>query len=43
MAVVTDVEWIRIALNFFRFLVPGEVRVFAMDRAAEARAWVAAV
>lgn len=42
MAVVTDVEWIRVALNAFRFLVPGEVRIFAMSEAAQARAWITA-
>jgi SpoIIAA-like len=42
VAVVTDVEWIRLAVNFFRFLVPGEARVFATAQAAEARRWIAA-
>lgn len=41
MAVVTDAEWIRVVLNVFRFLVPGEVRIFAMSEAAQARAWIA--
>jgi len=42
VAVVTDVEWIRLAANLFRFLFPGEVRVFAAGEAAEARRWIAA-
>ncbi len=42
VAVVTDVEWIRLAISVFRFLVPGEIRVFATNQAAEARRWIAA-
>jgi hypothetical protein len=49
MAVVTDVEWIRIVVNVFRYLFfpvflifPGAARVFAMREAAEARRWIAA-
>jgi SpoIIAA-like len=42
IAVVTDMEWIRVALNAFRFVVPGEVRVFAMNEAAQAHAWISA-
>jgi len=42
VAVVTDVDWIRVAMNFFRFLLPGEMRVFATSRASEARRWIAA-
>jgi hypothetical protein len=42
VAVVTDVEWIRHAVNIFRFLIPGEVRVFATDEAAVAREWITA-
>jgi hypothetical protein len=34
LAIVTDVEWIRMALNIFRFLVPGEIRLFATSDAA---------
>lgn len=40
VAVVTDTEWIRVAMNALRFLIPGEVRVFASGQAAEARAWI---
>lgn len=42
MAVVTDVDWIRLAMNAFGFLMPGELRVFPTGQAAEARAWIAA-
>ncbi len=42
VALVTDVDWIRLAANVFRFLVPGEVRVFATNQASEARSWIAA-
>jgi hypothetical protein len=42
MAVVTDVEWIHGAVTLFRFLLPGEMRVFGSADAAQARAWVSA-
>jgi hypothetical protein len=42
MAVVTDVDWIKLAINFFRFLVPGEIRIFPTREAAEARRWIVA-
>jgi hypothetical protein len=41
IAVVTDVDWIRLAINFFRFLVPGEIRMFPTSAAAEAQRWIA--
>ena len=41
LAIVTDVEWIRITVNIFRFVVPGEVRLFAVPEAAQARRWIA--
>lgn len=40
MAVVTDVEWIRLTMNAFRFLMPGQLKVFANGQSAEARAWI---
>ena len=42
VAVVTDVDWISHAVNFFRFLMPGEIRVFAVSEAAAAREWITA-
>ena len=41
VAVVTDVEWVRLAVNAFRFLVPGDVRIFGTTAAADARRWIA--
>ena len=41
MAVVTDEEWIRHAMRAFGFLLPGELRVFPLADAAQARAWIA--
>lgn len=41
MAVVTDVEWIRFAINAFRFLMLGRVRVFPTGEISKARAWIA--
>jgi SpoIIAA-like len=42
VAVVTDVDWVRFAVNAFRFLLPGEVRVFPTSAAGDARRWIAA-
>jgi SpoIIAA-like len=42
VAVVTDVDWIRLAISAFRFLVPGEIRIFPTSEASEARRWIAA-
>lgn len=42
IAVVTDIDWMRLAINAFRFLVPGETRIFPVSEAAEARRWIAA-
>lgn len=40
MAIVTETEWIKHALNAFRFLLPGQLRVFPITQTAEARAWI---
>jgi hypothetical protein len=42
VAVVTDVGWLRQAVNAFRFLMPGSVHVFPLGEAAEARRWITA-
>jgi hypothetical protein len=42
MAVVTDVNWIRHSILLFRFLMPGKLRVFSADEAAEAKEWIVA-
>ena len=42
VAGVTDVDWIKQATNFFRFLMPGEIRIFPTNDAPEARQWIAA-
>ena len=41
VAVVTDVEWIRLAIRAFAFLIPGPVRFFDLSQEAEARSWIA--
>jgi hypothetical protein len=41
-AVVTDVQWIRHAMQLFGFMVPCELKVFATDEVAQAREWIAA-
>jgi stage II sporulation SpoAA-like protein len=40
-AVVTDVDWIRRAMELFGWMSPGEVRLFAPGELEEAKAWVA--
>ena len=42
VAVVTDVAWIRHAVSAFRFLMPGEIRVFTTGQTSEARKWIVA-
>src|ERR1700739_3443470 len=42
IAVVADVGWIRQAVNAFRFLMPGALRIFPVSEAADARCWIAA-
>jgi len=40
IAVVTDVEWIRLAIRAFAFLIPGGVRFFRLPQEKEAREWI---
>jgi hypothetical protein len=40
IAVVTDVRWIRTVMKAFRFLVPGEVRVYETAKSSEAKRWI---
>jgi hypothetical protein len=40
IAVVTDVDWIGHAVAMFGFMMPAEVRVFALADAAKARDWI---
>lgn len=42
IAMVTDVEWIRLSLTAFGFLMPAQVKVFALAEAEKAREWIAA-
>ncbi|MFZ1125143.1 MAG: STAS/SEC14 domain-containing protein [Candidatus Baltobacteraceae bacterium] len=42
IAVVTDIEWIVLTVNAFRFLLPGKVRVFGCSEADAAREWIVA-
>ena len=42
MAVVTDIAWIKHTMQFFSFLMPGEMRIFPRSEVAQARAWIAA-
>jgi SpoIIAA-like len=39
-ALVTDVEWVAKATRMFAWLIPGEARIFDLDRLEDARAWV---
>ena len=42
VAIVTDVGWIRYMVKALRFLISGEIRVFATVQASEGRAWITA-
>lgn len=42
IAVVTDVEWIRLTMKSFSFLMPGEMKMFATGESAQARDWIVA-
>jgi len=41
LAAVTDVEWLGKAVRAFAWLMPGEVKVFALEELQDAKAWVA--
>jgi hypothetical protein len=41
--VVSDVEWIKQAMKFVGFLMPGELRVFSISEADKARDWLVGV
>lgn len=40
VAVVSGKDWLRHSVDIFGYLIPGEVKAFALDEEAEARAWV---
>lgn len=42
VAVVTDVGWVAHATSMLGFVMPCPVRVFPLDRMADARAWICA-
>ena len=41
-AIVTDVDWVGKAFQFFAWMTPGEVKVYGLDEIEEAKRWVAA-
>ncbi len=40
VAVITDVDWIRLATRLFSFALPGAIRVYPTADAAKARLWI---
>jgi hypothetical protein len=40
IAIVTDIAWVGLTVRAIRFLIPGEIRVFATTETAEGRAWI---
>jgi len=40
MAIVTDIEWIRIMLKAFGFIMPGMMRIFHNSELAHAVRWI---
>jgi len=43
IAVVSDIGWIRDGMQAFRFLIPGEAKVFSMAEAKAAKDWIVGV
>ena len=43
IAVVTDIDWIRLSVTAFGFLMPAQVNVYSTAEAASARKWISAV
>src|SRR5271169_443220 len=41
-AIVTDIGWVGLTVKAIRFLIPGEIRVFATIQAPEGLAWITA-
>jgi hypothetical protein len=41
VAVVTDVDWMKHTISVFRFVMPGQLRVFPTAQTSEARIWIA--
>lgn len=41
IAIVTNVEWIRMAIRAFAFLIPGPVKFFDIGQETQARQWIA--
>jgi hypothetical protein len=40
IAVVTDIDWIKRAVQLFRLLLPSQTKVFSLAQAADAKAWI---
>jgi len=40
VAVATDVEWMAKAFDLFRWLIPGEQKIFGLGAIDDAKAWV---
>lgn len=41
MALVTDLDWMKSMAAFFAPFVPGEVRIYSIEREGEAQEWLA--
>lgn len=41
-AIVTDIDWIRLAIQAFAFLMPCPVKFFASSQESEAKVWITA-
>jgi hypothetical protein len=40
IAVITDVEWIKLAMQAFSVFLPGAIRVYPTEEASQARLWI---
>lgn len=42
VALVTDVEWIKHTMQFFSFMMPGDIQAFPTSQGDQARDWIVA-
>ncbi len=40
IAIVSDIEWIRVAVHMFGFTIPGHVSIFKNDELSNAKEWL---
>ena len=43
IAIVSDVEWLKVVIKAFGLAIPGQVRIFSNSELAEATHWISEV